>query len=69
VRILKDFKSSDFVSADFRGVTGVFFGSADCKRVSGEGSGWTRCRAGAKGSGSVRISSSDNTGNDNIVVT
>jgi hypothetical protein len=36
VRILKDFKSNDFVSADFRGVTREILVSADSKRVREE---------------------------------
>jgi hypothetical protein len=34
LRILKDFKSFVFGSADCKGVTGGFFGSADSKEVS-----------------------------------
>jgi len=36
VRIPKDFKLNEFVSADFRGVMGVFCGSADAKGVRGK---------------------------------
>ena len=35
MRILKEFKSNDFGSADCKGVMGAFFGSADSKEVSG----------------------------------
>jgi len=36
VRIPKDFKFNELVSADFRGVMGVFCGSADAKGVRGK---------------------------------
>jgi hypothetical protein len=36
VRILKDFKSNEFVSADSKGVMGAFCGSADSKRLRGK---------------------------------
>jgi hypothetical protein len=35
VRIIKDFKSFGFGSADYKGVMGVLFGSADSKEVMG----------------------------------
>jgi hypothetical protein len=50
VRILKDLKSNEFVSADCKGVTGAFFVSMDSKEVSENfGEVW-RCR-GALGGG------------------
>ncbi len=50
MRILKDLKSNEFVSADCKGVTGAFFVSMDSKEVSENfGEVW-RCR-GALGGG------------------
>jgi hypothetical protein len=52
VRILKDFKSNEFVSADCKGVTGAFFVSMDSKEVGGNFREVWRCR-GAFGGGCV----------------
>jgi hypothetical protein len=49
VRILKSFKSCVFGSADSERVMSVFFGSADCKGVSGEPTSKAAKAAGLRG--------------------
>ena len=48
MRILKDFKSNEFGSADSKGVIGAFCGSADSKEVRAIPGEWTAKLRGAK---------------------
>ena len=69
MRILKDFKSFVFGSADSKRVTGAFFVSADSKGFSAVAAFGGRIWEKAGGVASVRINVSDNTGEDSMLIT